>query len=80
MRKRIFSGTVTKLGSGTVYVDNHHKVENQLYVDFIWPNVPFALRLQHKILDLEIRRENEDKELMNEMFMLRNELKRQELI
>ncbi len=68
----IKSGTVTKTGKDTVWVDNQHKSEDCLLSAFLWPDLPLARELCERVLQTKARHEAEETALLKEQFELTN--------
>ena len=83
MEKKIFEGEITKIGTSgveaSIYVDNHHKAEDQLYTAFVWPDIPETRQLLQEILDQTKRHKEEEKALATRMLQLSNEMVRRGL-
>lgn len=72
MRKRIMEGTVSRLGRDTVYVNGHHKAEDQLYAAFVWPDLPGPRKLCEDILDMEARHKAEGEDMLKRTLEMNN--------
>jgi hypothetical protein len=72
-------GTVTKLGKDTVWLDNHHKPEDQVYSAFLYPDSPESVAFLEEGIALTLRHKAEDAEYMTKTYKFNNELVRKGL-
>jgi hypothetical protein len=70
----IREGTITKVGKDTYYVDNQHKVEDQIYAAYCFPDTQETQQYLHKAIVREAENKQWEKEYMAGLYQLRNRL------
>lgn len=66
----IKGGKVTKIGKDTVWIDNQHKTEDQIYAAFCYPDIEECRQLCQDVLDTSLRHKIEELELACKQFQL----------
>ncbi len=72
----IKSGTVTKVGRDTVWLDNAHKVEDQVFAAFLYPDTLECRAFLEEGITLTQKHKQEEAEYMAKTYQLNNELVR----
>lgn len=72
----IKSGTITKIGRDTVWLDHAHKSEDQVYATFLYPDTTESHALLQEGIDLTNRQKKEQDEYMKKVYEFNNSLVR----
>jgi hypothetical protein len=75
----IKEGLITKVGKDTVWLDNAHKSEDQVYAAFLYPDTPECRAFLQAQLDLRARIKQMEDEFMVYTYQFNNELVRKDL-
>ena len=75
----IKSGTITRIGKDTVWLNNKHKPEDQVYSAFLYPNTEECKAFLQRGIDMSTRHKLEEAEYMTETYKLNNDLVRKGL-
>lgn len=67
-------GTVTRVGKDTVWLDNQHKAEDQMYAAFLWPDNEVCRGHLQATLDMKRRHKEEDDLMFKRTLILNNEM------
>ena len=67
-------GTITKLGKDTVWLDNAHKPEDQVYTAYLFPDIPECVKLLQDGIDMDLRHKKEKDDYMTDLFKMNNHL------
>lgn len=72
----IKSGVITKVGRDTVWLDNAHKSEDQVYAAFLYPDTPECRAFLQAGIDLSLKHQAEQTTRMTEEYQFNNALVR----
>lgn len=75
----IKSGVITRVGKDTVWLDNKHKPEDQVYAAFLYPDTPECRKFLQDSVDLILRHKKEQADFMARTYQFNNELVRKGL-
>jgi hypothetical protein len=75
----IKSGTITKVGRDTVWLDNAHKPEDQVFAAFLYPDTPECRQFLQAQIDLRAKIRKMEDEFMAYTYQFNNELVRKGL-
>lgn len=76
LKPMIKSGTVTKIGKDTVWLDYAHKSEDQVYAAFLYPDNDVCREFLERGIAITLRHKAEDTAYMSETYALNNALVR----
>lgn len=72
-------GTITKIGRDTVWLDNAHKPEDQVYAVFLYPDTPECVQFLETGILMTERHKAEEDEYMKATYEFNNDLIRKGL-
>lgn len=68
-KQELKGGKITRVGKDTVWLDNQHKAEDQMYAAFLWPDNEVCRGHLQAMLDMR-RRHTEENDLMFERTLI----------
>jgi hypothetical protein len=75
----IKSGTVSKVGRDTVWLEGRYKAEDQVYSAFLYPDIPECRQLLEGIVSMGERHKKEGDEMTSAVYKMNNDLIRRGL-